>query len=123
MPMLAPNVNRTRDHSKSAWRCGESNPGLSACKADALQLCHITVNTTGCNGVDIRYRFLSCAVTGTDLRVHAVRTSELHHWKAEFSGYNMDHLAMTELKYTRSIVGLKFVMCVMGSRIGFVAAS
>ena len=44
MPTIvaAPNVNRTRDHSNVvAWRCGESNPGLSACRADALPLCHI----------------------------------------------------------------------------------
>ena len=31
----------TSDHSNVAWRCGESNPGLSACRADALPLCHI----------------------------------------------------------------------------------
>ncbi len=28
-------------HECWEWRCGESNPGLSACKADALPLCHI----------------------------------------------------------------------------------
>ena len=32
------------------WRCGVSNPGLSACKADALPLCHIpNLSPTGLN--------------------------------------------------------------------------
>ena len=39
--IVAPNVSRTRDHSKiNLWRYRGSNPGLSACKADALPLCH-----------------------------------------------------------------------------------
>lgn len=40
--LWAPNVSRTRDHSNIAiWRYWGLNPGPSACKADALPLCHI----------------------------------------------------------------------------------
>ena len=34
------------DTNARDWSCGESNPGLSACKADALPLCHSPDNVT-----------------------------------------------------------------------------
>ena len=60
--------------------------------------------------MDIRHPFLSFAVTKTVLRVHGGRTSKLDVWKADFSSYNMDYLAMTKLEYIRFLVEFKFVI-------------